>query len=453
MSLFPLTDIFLLFQAQATVPDAFYIGINILVLLVLLVLSGLVSGSEVAFFSLSPENIEEADKRNGLGYALLPKLNQNPKNLLATILILNNFINVAIVTLSTIFTWNLFGLESNPKGLAVAILTLVVTILIVFIGEVIPKVYASQQVLRFAAFTAPLLNASMSVFRPLAWFLINMSKIIERRIQHKGYDISVDELTHALELTENFSSSEEEKEILKGIVNFGTLTVRQIMTSRIDITAVDIEIDFHELMDRVNKTGFSRLPVYNETIDKIEGILYIKDFLPHIENDEHFAWQQLIRPPFFVPENKRVDKLLSDFQQKRVHVAIVVDEYGGTQGLVTMEDIIEEIVGELDDEFDDETVFHQRIDPNTFVFEGKVSLNDFCKVIQVDQEIFDEVKGESESLAGLILELLGRIPGPGERIKYQNFLFTVMAVDNRRIKRVRVFMNPETAKDPAEFID
>jgi gliding motility-associated protein GldE len=445
--------IFLLLQAQSAVPDSFYIISNVVVLILLLLASALVSGSEVAFFSLSPEEINEAGKSDKLGSSLVPKLSNEPKKLLATILILNNFINVAIVTLSTVFTWNLLGLEGNAEGLVVATLTVIITVLIVFVGEVIPKVYANQNRITFAAFAAPLLNLSITLFRPLSWLLINMGDLIERRVKTKGYDISVDELTHALELTDDSSSTDEEKEILKGIVNFGTLTVRQIMTSRIDITAVDLEIDFHELMDRVNKTGFSRLPVYSETIDKIEGILYIKDFLPYIEEDEHFAWQKLIRPPYFVPENKRVDKLLSDFQQKRVHMAIVVDEYGGTQGLITMEDIIEEIVGEIDDEFDDETIFHQRIDANTFVFEGKVSLNDFCKVIQEDQEIFDEVKGESESLGGLLLELLGRIPGAGEKVKFENFVFTVIAVDNKRIKRVKVFVDSETKKPSTEYTD
>lgn len=276
---------------------------------------------------------------------------------------------------------------------------------------------------------------------------------IEKRVETKGYDISVDELNHALELTDSGSSTKEEKEILKGIVNFGSLTVKQIMTSRMDITAFDYELDFHELMDKINKTGFSRVPVYKETIDKIEGILYIKDFLPHIDKDEHFQWQDMLRPSFFVPENKRVEILLGDFQQKRVHMALVVDEYGGIQGLITLEDIIEEIVGEINDEFDDEQIVHQKLDANTFIFEGKVSLNDFCKVIDEDPEIFEEVKGDSESLGGLLLELLAKIPRAGEKIQYGKFIFTVIAVDNKRIKRVRVFINAEYTKSSSDFTD
>ena len=224
------------------------------------------------------------------------------------------------------------------------------------------------------------------------------------------------------------------------------------MTSRMDITAFDYDLDFHELMDKINKTGFSRVPVYKETIDKIEGILYIKDFLPHIDKDEYFKWQELLRPSFFVPENKRVETLLGDFQQKRVHMALVVDEYGGIQGLITLEDIIEEIVGEINDEFDDEQIVHQKLDKNTYIFEGKVSLNDFCKVIDEDPEIFEEVKGDSESLGGLLLELLAKIPRAGEKIQYGKFIFSVIAVDNKRIKRVRVFINAET-KQSSDFTD
>jgi gliding motility-associated protein GldE len=446
--------IWLLAQAQATpVPGSFYILSNILILILLLFLSALVSGSEVAFFSITEEEIQECEKEKAYTANLVSKLSQKPKQLLATILILNNLVNVAIVTISTVFTWNLLGLQANPEGLVVVALTIIITILIVFFGEVTPKVYANQQRIAFAKFSAPLLNFAMWILKPLSWLLTNMSHIIEKRVRTQGYNISVDELTHALELTDNPESSEEEKEILRGIVNFGTLTVRQIMTSRIDITAVDIDLDYHELLDKINKTGFSRLPVFNETIDRIEGVLYIKDFLPHIEEDEHFNWHTLIRSPFFIPENKRVDKLLSEFQQKRVHMAIVVDEYGGTQGIVTLEDIIEEIVGEINDEFDDEAVVHQKLDENTYVFEGKVSLNDLCKVLQVDPEIFEEVKGESESLAGLILELIGKIPRAGEKVVFDPFVFTVMAVDNKRIKKVRVGLNSKNPKNSGDFTD
>jgi putative hemolysin len=277
---------------------------------------------------------------------------------------------------------------------------------------------------------------------PVSWLLMTLSNLIEKRIQRKGYNVSVDELNQALEITAEGEATEEEKGILKGIVNFGTLSVKQVMKSRVDITAFDMEIDFHELMDQINKTGFSRIPIYNETIDKLEGILYIKDILPHIHESETFPWQEKLRPVYFVPESKKIDDLFRDFQEKQVHMAIVVDEYGGTEGLITMEDIIEEIVGEINDEFDEENeVNYRKIDSNTFIFEGKTSLNDFCKIIQVEGTVFDEIKGESESLGGLLLELNEKLPNAGEKIRFQNFLFTIVAVDNKRIKRVRVLMD------------
>lgn len=442
---------FLLLQVLQE-PITSFILFNVIVLVLLLALSALISGSEVAFFALSQEEIKYCQVNPTNGKGRIPQLLSRPKLLLATILILNNLVNVAIVTISTFFTWRLYGIET-ANGSVVAILTAVITFAIVFFGEVTPKIYANQNKMKFAVATAPFLNIANFIFRPLSWFLMSMGDMIEKRVETKGYDISVDELTHALELTDAGNSTKEEKEILKGIVNFGSLTVKQIMTSRMDITAFDYDLDFHELMDKINKTGFSRVPVYKETIDKIEGILYIKDFLPYIDKDEHFQWQQMLRPSFFVPENKRVEILLGDFQQKRVHMALVVDEYGGIQGLITLEDIIEEIVGEINDEFDDEQIVHQKLDVNTFIFEGKVSLNDFCKVIDKDPEIFEEVKGDSESLGGLLLELLAKIPRAGEKIQYGKFIFTVIAVDNKRIKRVRVFINADNSKSSSDFTD
>lgn len=252
------------------------------------------------------------------------------------------------------------------------------------------------------------------------------------------------DLNKALEMTTDQDTTEEEKEIIKGIVAFGTISVRQVMRSRIDITAVDKTMDFHDLMDKVNKSGFSRIPVYKETIDRIEGILYIKDLLPYLEKDESFEWQKLMRPGYFIPENKKIDTLLRDFQDKRVHMAIVVDEYGGTSGLITLEDVIEEIVGEINDEFDEEDIHYNKLDDKTYVFEGKTSLNDFCKITNTDPHIFEEVKGESESIGGLILEIHSRLPNAGEKITFDKFVFTIVAVDQRRIKRVRVFINEST---------
>lgn len=421
-----------------------------IMLIVLLFLSALISGSEVAFFSLTAKDIAECKERNQPSDKKLVALIHNPKLLLATILIMNNFVNVAIVTLSTFLTWEITGSKST-EGSVIAILSGVVTMTILFFGEVLPKVYATPNNLSFARLTSPLLKICESIFRPLSFILMSLSNIIENRFEKKGYDISVEELHHALELTTtNEDTTEEEKDILKGIVNFGTLTVKQVMKSRMDITAFDTDMDFHELMDKVNKSGFSRVPVYTETIDKINGILYIKDLLPYIESDELFAWKELLRPGFFVPETKKIDMLLRDFQEKRVHMAIVVDEYGGTSGLITLEDIIEEIVGEINDEFDDEEIPYDQLDDNTYLFEGKTTLNDFCKITEEPAITFEEVKGESESLGGLLLEINTKLPSAGETIKYNKFDFTVVAVDTKKIKKVKVRINNTNETHEAE---
>jgi len=413
----------------------FYI-LNAGVLILLLFLSGVVSGSEVALFSLSANDVVDLQK-GGKNEKKILSLVSSPQRLLATILILNNTINVAIVTISTYLSWEIYGTKSL-EGELMAAMTAIITFAIVFFGEVVPKIFANQRNLKFAYFSLPLLSFSFFVFKPIAWLLTNMTNMIEKRIENKEFEVSIDELNQAVELTTQEGATEEEKGILKGLVNFGQLTVKQVMRSRIDITAFDNEMDFHELMDKINKTGFSRIPVYHETIDRIIGILYNKDLLPFLDRDEKFEWQSLLRTPYFVPETKKIDTLLKDFQKKRVHMAIVVDEYGGTSGLLTLEDIIEEIVGEINDEYDDDEIQFSKINPNTYVFEGKTSLNDFCKVVEMDPSLFDDVKGESESLAGLILEINNKIPLSGQKIIYNRFEFTVEAVDQRRIKRVRV---------------
>ena len=411
-----------------------------ILLLALLALSALVSGSEVAFFSLSADQLKQCEDEDEPKSKQILKLVKQPKLLLSTILILNNFVNVAFVTLSTFVTWAIAG-SKHPEGTFVVILTVLVTASLIFFGEVIPKVYATQNNLTLAKLTAPLLRFGESAFRPLSWFLMSMTDVIERRFEKKGYDLSVEELSKAVELTtENEETTEEEKDILKGIVNFGTITVKQVMRSRMDITAFDADKDFHELMDKINKSGYSRVPIYRDTIDKIEGILYSKDLLPFLNESEHFKWQKLLRPGYFVPETKRISTLLKDFQNKRVHMAIVVDEYGGTSGLITLEDIIEEIVGEINDEFDEEEIPYEKLDDKTYLFEGKISLNDLCKVIEEDPAVFEKVKGESESLGGLILELNNKLPNSGESVAFDKFVFTVVAVDKKRIKKVKVHL-------------
>ncbi|WP_194975438.1 gliding motility-associated protein GldE [Aquiflexum lacus] len=442
----------LLLLAETSPVSASYLLINAVIFILLLISSGLVSGSEVAFFSLNSDDLSSLDEKSDKRVSKAIHLVESPKNLLSTVLILNNLINIGIVTLTTFLSWNIFGLGAT--GIVIILVqTIGVTFAIVFFGEIVPKVYATKAKVEFSLFMAPSIYFFSLLLRPITIFLMSMSNFIEKRIEKKGYSLSVDELNQALEITGE-DTSEEEKDILKGIVNFGTLSVKQVMQSRMDITAVEIETDFHELMDKINKSGYSRIPVFRETIDSIEGILYIKDLLPHVEKDEDFEWSNLIRKGFFVPENKKVDSLLKDFQKKRVHMAIVVDEYGGTSGLVTLEDLIEEIIGEINDEFDDaEDYYFKELDPNTYIFEGKISLNDFSKKLDLDPQIFDEVKGESESLGGLLLEINSNLPKNGSKIYFESFEFTILAVDTKRIKKVKVHLKSDEKEMEGHNLD
>ncbi|MCV9388545.1 gliding motility-associated protein GldE [Reichenbachiella ulvae] len=432
----PFPGLFLL-AAFFSGPEIYFLIANLILVILLFVGSALVSGSEVAYFSLSLEQVIDQGNDSPQDKRIIHLLS-NPNKLLATILILNNFINISIVMLTTYVTLSV-TVDHFSTETVLGILTIVITFLIVFIGEIVPKVYANQNNWAFAQKTSKLLTFANEMFSPLSWLLIRVSSVIENRIEKKGYNVSVDELNEALEITTDKETTEEEKGILKGIVNFGTLSVKQIMKSRMDITALDMETDFHELMNQINKTGYSRIPIYKETIDNIEGILYIKDLLPYLSEEETFKWQDLLRPGFFVPETKKIDTLFKDFQEKRIHIAIVVDEYGGTSGLITMEDVIEEIVGEINDEFDDETdAEYKKIDNNTYIFEGKTSIMDFCKITDVDHKIFEEVKGESESLGGLLLEINSTLPYAGEKIIFDRFTFVITSVNEKRIKKVRI---------------
>ncbi len=416
-----------------------------MILIFLIMLSATASGSEVAFFTLNNIQINECKNSVNRNDQLIFRLISEPQKLLATILILNNFVNIGIVTISTFMTWRFFGTNSL-EGLIVVGLTFIVTCIIVFFGEITPKVYANRNALKVVRLVSPFIYVVQKIVSPLTWFLLSMSDLIERRIKKKAYRISNEELQQALEITTE-KTSEEEKEILKGIVTFGNLSVKQVMRARLDITAYPFSTEYHSLLNKIKKTGYSRIPIYRETIDNIEGILYIKDLLPYLEREKEFAWQSLLRPGYFVPENKMIDALLKDFQEKRVHMAVVVDEYGGTSGLITMEDIIEEIVGEINDEFDEDEIHFNKLDENTYIFESKTSLNDFCKVVGIEPDIFDPVKGDSESLSGLLLELHGKLPRIGEKIEYKNLVFTTVAVDNKRIKRVRIFIKSQLMTD------
>ena len=423
----------------SSLPATFYI-INGVGILLLLIISGLVSGSEVAFFSLTNEQTDDCEASDKKVDHKISALIGRPRKLLATILILNNLVNIFIVTISTYATWQV--VEGEATGSTIAALTVAITVLIVFFGEILPKVFATQNNLAFARRTAGAINFFNTILTPLSWLLLHTGRGLESKIQKKGYNLSVDEINQALEIASDDQVSDDQKDILKGVVNFGTLTVKQVMKARLDITASDVETDFHELMNQINKTGYSRIPVFDETLDKIEGILYTKDLLSHIEQEDDFDWRGLLRPPFFVPESKKIDDLLKDFQEKRVHMALVVDEYGGTEGLITMEDVIEEIVGEINDEFDsDDDDRHTKIDNQTYIFEGRTSLTDFCKITGMDAQDFESIKGESESLGGLILEINAKLPHAGAKIGFEKYEFTIVAVDQKRIKRVRVFIS------------
>ncbi|GAB3564101.1 gliding motility-associated protein GldE [Spirosoma luteolum] len=410
-------------------------------ILLLITLAGLVSASEAAFFSLSADDQARCRDSNEQGYQQIATLLQRPKRLLASLVIFNNLVNILIVVIVSFLTWE-FLQRSNSSMWILAVVTLIITLAIVLFGEIVPKAYASQNNLRVARRTASLASAGLLVFKPLALLLVNLSNQVDKRIERRGYKLSAEELSQAVELT-GAEATTEEKEILKGIVNFSNLTARQVMRTRLDISAVSDELSFGELIEQINASGYSRVPVYHESLDRIEGIVYIKDLLPHIHQHSDFSWQSLLRPVFFIPENKKVDDLLHDFQKKRVHMAIVVDEYGGTRGLVTLEDIIEEIFGDINDEFDDETPEgYQREDERTVVFEGKIPLTDVCRVLNVDATTFETMQGDSESLGGLLLELFGRLPQAGDRTEYAGFSFQIIDADDKRINSVRVIRLP-----------
>jgi len=413
---------------------------GILIMLLLLVLSAAISGSEIAFFSLSPGQLNDLRNDHGKSGQLIMHLLERPKRLLATILIANNFVNVAIVILSSFVMAGLFDFSASPL-LGFLAQVIIVTSLLLLFGEIMPKIYASQNAITTAHFMARPMLIMRKIFYPFSSLLVKSTTIIDKRIAHKGHNISIDDLSEALDLTTTDNSTpEEERKILKGIVKFGDITVREIMRPRIDVTTVEDKTPYNILVASILDSGYSRIPVYHESFDNVTGIIYIKDLLPFLNEDNNFDWQKLQRPAFFVPENKRINDLLQEFQVKKIHMAVAVDEYGGTSGVVTLEDILEEIVGEINDEFDSESddIHFSKIDDNNYIFEGKTLLNDFCKVLNIEDRIFAEAKGESDTLAGLILELAGKIPEPNEKFRFEQYVFQAETVDKRRIKRIRV---------------
>lgn len=435
------SDTFLLLQSPYLDPTFIFSALG---MLLLLIVSALISGSEVAFFSLKPAELEEIRMAQDSGSERIIQLLEIPdrrtgsSNLLATILVINNFVNIIIILLSTTVVTTIFPKGSMNPILEAVIHIAAVTFLIVLFGEVIPKVYATNYGLSLAKIMSAPIQISQKIFWVFWKPLVSMGRVIDDRFNKGGSSsIDINTLSHALELTDSDDRSEEEKKILEGIVAFGSKDVKQIMTSRMDVACFDIELSYPELRKKILELGFSRIPVFRGTIDEVAGILYIKDLLPHLKT-ENFDWTDLIRPPFFVPENKKIDDLLREFQSRKNHMAIVVDEYGGTSGLITLEDVIEEIVGDITDEFDDDELQYSRIDDRNFIFEGKTALIDIYRILDIDGENFEQEKGESDTLAGFIIEQAGKIPLKGERIHFEQFTFTVEAADKRKVKRVKV---------------
>ena len=425
----------------------FLTTINIIALIALLIGSALISGTEVAFFSLTQTNLNELSN-DGKEDNIIVTLLEKPRKLLATILILNNFINILIVLLFAALAESLFSgfnYQLNLHFFTVSVRFLIeiilVTFLILLFGEVLPKVYASRNALRFTKVMAKFINVINVFLTPFSLPLITLTKFIENKLGNKNSNFSVETLSQALELTSDGATTKDEQKILEGIVNFGNTETVQIMKPRIDIFAISNDESYEDVLAKIIKNGYSRNPVYKESIDTIIGVLYAKDLLAHLDK-KNFKWQELIREAFFVPENKKLDDLLDDFRARKNHLAIVVDEYGGTSGLVTLEDVIEEIVGDINDEFDDDDLSYSKIDENNYIFEGKTTIKDFCRVLDdEDEEIFEEEKGESETLAGFILEISGKFPKKGEKINFKNYTFTIEALDKKRIKQVKATRN------------
>ncbi len=407
----------------------------------LLFVSGYASGSEIAFFSLTPHDLSEMDEEKSTTDAKIAQLREDSERTLATILITNNLVNVAIIMLLSYFFHHAvrFG---NAWWLEFAFMTILLTFLLLLFGEIMPKVYARINPLRFCRATVTGICFFRKLFYPIASIVVSSGKLTEKVVVKENQTLSVDDLEQALELTDT-EDIKEEKKMLEGIVRFGDETVKEVMTSRQDVIDLDFKASYEEVLQCVVDNNYSRIPVYQDSQDNIRGILYIKDLLPHLSKSAQFNWQSLIRPPYFVPETKKIDDLLREFQENKVHIAIVVDEFGGTSGIVTLEDILEEIVGEINDEYDEDEKNYVRINSNTFVFEGKTLLTDFYKVLKLDDETFAEVEGDADTIAGLLLEIKGDFPKLHEKIDYQNFSFEILEMEERRISKVKVVIKRE----------
>ena len=410
---------------------------------VLLCISALMSASEIAFFSLSPRSKEELRKSSTPRDKNVKQILDKPKLFLATNLIANNLANIGIVLISGIIAEKELDFIANPI-IAFLIQVVAVTFLILLFTEVIPKVFANQHSLSVARLMAFPISFLEKLLYPLSFLLIKSTSFIDKKVKKRIHSISVEDLSHALDLTISADMPEPEKKILKGIVKFGQVNVKQIMTPRVDVASLEYNTPFRKLIGDIHASGYSRIPIYKESIDKISGILSVKDLLPYIDMEDDFQWQTLLREPLFVPENKKNDDLLKEFQHRKIHMAIVVDEYGGTSGIVTLEDVIEEIVGEINDEFDDDELIYSKLDECNYVFEGKISLNDLSRKLAIDSSLFELINGrEADTLAGFIIEYTGTIPKKGEEVRFKDYIFTVESADNRKIKRVKVTVPAE----------
>ena len=412
---------------------------GVLGIIILLFFSALASGAEVALFSLSQKDIDDAIEQNETKGNLISNLLKRPKKLLATLLIANNFINIGIVIIFSFIKNDLLG-TIYPEWLQFVIEVVLVTFLILLFGEILPKVYANRNNIKFAKMVAQPIHFLNVFLSPINMPMRAATIYFENKLGKQKTNISVNQLSQALELTSSDDTSQEEQKILEGIVSFGNTDTSQVMSPRIDVFGLEIEETFKEILPKILDKGYSRIPVYRDNIDQVEGVLYVKDLLPHIDKVD-FNWITLLREPFFVPENKKLDNLLKDFQGMKNHLAIVVDEYGGTSGVITLEDIIEEIVGDISDEFDDENINYSQIDDKNFLFEGKINLKDFYRIVDVDEDLFEDKKGEAETLAGFILEIIGTFPKKGQKISFDKCLFTIESVDKKRVKQIKVTLD------------
>ena len=458
----PYQQVFILLQqADLAVGSEVFAGlVGVIIVLVFLGLSALFSSSENAFFSLSPSHLVELNEENSPSSAAALDLINEPdrktgtRRLLATILLMNNLINIFIVIYSSYLFERFFDLKDWQTPLGTIdpnffIQVVLITFLLVLLGEIIPKIYASQNNLKIVRLMAKPLKLCFTIFRPMVLLLAGSSSLFDKYLKNRMHSISMEEISQAIDLADK-NKELEEKHILKGLINFGNTSVRQIMKPRTEVSCVDISTDAQELLKTINSGSYSRIPIYEDNFDQVKGILYIKDLLPHIHKTTNFNWRDLIRPTLFVPEHKKIDDLLQEFQDKRVHMAIVVDEYGGTSGIVTMEDILEEVFGEIKDEFDEAELAYSKLDENTFIFEGKTALHDIAKIVNLPLDYFEKVKGDSETLGGLLMEIKEEIPSKGEKIIYNNIAFTVESADSRRIKRVKMYIDNTLDIDDSE---